>query len=75
MPAITIDDQTIDVSEATTIYEAAKKAGIDIPTLCAMPEIHHTPGACRVCVVEIDRSRTLVAACVHPVAAGIDVLV
>ncbi|MBU3915281.1 [FeFe] hydrogenase, group A, partial [bacterium] len=56
-----------------TILEAAKKIGVSIPTLCTLPEIHHAPGACRVCIVEVARSRTLVASCVYPVAAGMKV--
>ena len=73
MVSLTIDDQKVKVPRGTTILEAARKAGIYIPSLCAMPEIHHTPGACRVCVVEVERSRTLVAACVYPVAQGMKV--
>ena len=73
MVSLTIDNQTVEVPAGTTILEAARKIGIQIPTLCAMPEIHHTPGACRICVVEVDRSRTLVASCVYPVAPGMKV--
>ncbi|MBF0117426.1 MAG: iron hydrogenase small subunit [Desulfobacterales bacterium] len=73
MITLTIDNQKVQVPKGTTILEAAKKVGINIPTLCAMPEIHHTPGACRVCVVEIDRGRALVASCVYPVAEGMKV--
>ncbi|MBU2647381.1 [FeFe] hydrogenase, group A, partial [bacterium] len=73
MITLTIDNQDVQVPEGTTILEAARSAGISIPTLCALPEIHHTPGACRVCVVEVDRSRTLVASCVYPVANGMKV--
>ncbi|MBN2317573.1 MAG: (2Fe-2S)-binding protein [Acidobacteria bacterium] len=63
-----IDGKEVKASEGMTIYEAAKSAGIFIPTLC-----HHeklTPyGACRVCTVELETAgRTrLVAACVYPV--------
>ncbi len=67
---VKIDNQTLSVPEGTTVLEAARQVGIRIPTLCAMPEIHHTPGACRVCVVEVERNRTLVASCVFPVADG-----
>ena len=52
---------------------AAKTVNIDIPSLCAMPEIDHAPGACRVCLVEVERSKTLVASCVYPVANGMKV--
>ena len=73
MVTLIIDDKEVQVPEGTTILEAARKTGIQIPTLCAMPEINHTPGACRICVVEIDRSRALVASCVYPVAEGMKV--
>lgn len=73
MVTLTIDNMEVSVPEGSTILEAARQAGIRIPTLCAMPEIHHTPGACRVCVVEVERSRTLVASCVYPVANGMKV--
>jgi iron-only hydrogenase group A len=74
MVTLTIDKQTVLVPEGTTILEAAREAGIEIPSLCAMPEWHHTPGACRVCLVEVERSRNLVASCVAPVAEGMRVL-
>lgn len=73
MTTLMIDNKEVQVPEETTILEAARKVGIHIPTLCAMPEMDHTPGACRICVVEIDRSRALVASCVYPVAEGMKV--
>jgi iron-only hydrogenase group A len=73
MVHLTIDDQKVQVPEGTTILEAARKIGIHIPTLCAHQELGHTPGACRVCLVEVDRSQTLVASCVYPVAEGMKV--
>jgi iron-only hydrogenase group A len=73
MVTLTIDNRQVEVPDGATILEAAKSAGIMIPTLCAYPELHHTPGACRVCVVEVERSRTLVASCVFPVANGMKV--
>ncbi len=73
MISLTIDNHQVEVPEGTTIMEAAKTVGIGIPSLCAMPEIHHTPGACRVCMVEVERSRTLLASCVYPVANGMKV--
>jgi len=73
MVTLTIDGREIEVPEGTTILEAARSAGIFIPTLCAHTELNHTPGACRVCLVEVDRSRSLVASCVYPVAPGLKV--
>ncbi len=66
---ITIDGKAIQVEEGTTVLEAARSAGIDIPTLCYLKEINEI-GACRMCVVEIKGARALQAACVYPVAEG-----
>ena len=65
---IKIDNREVMVPAGATILEAAKKAGITIPTLCAWSHMGHTPGACRVCVVEIEGMRNLVASCVYPVS-------
>ena len=73
MITLTIDHREVQVPDGTTVLEAARKVGLQIPTLCALPELHHTPGACRVCVVEVERARNLVAACVYPVAPGMKV--
>ncbi len=67
---VTIDNIKVSVEQGNTILEAAMLAGIKIPTLCAWPEINHRPGACRVCVVEVDGQRNLVASCVFPVSEG-----
>lgn len=68
--SLTIDKKKVEVEAGATILEAAKVAGIKIPTLCAWTEIGHTPGACRVCMVEVDGQRSLVASCVFPVSEG-----
>ncbi|MDD5712974.1 MAG: [FeFe] hydrogenase, group A, partial [Smithellaceae bacterium] len=67
---LTIDNRKVAVEPGMTVLAAAKQAGITIPTLCAWTEINHTPGACRVCVTEVEGQRNLVAACVFPVAEG-----
>ena len=67
---LTIDDKNVEVEAGTTILDAARKIGIKIPTLCAWPEIHHTPGACRVCMTEVKGQRSLIASCVFPVSEG-----
>lgn len=55
--------------EGMTIFEVAKENGIDIPILCHSPEL--TPiGACRICVVEVEGSRTLVGSCHTPISQG-----
>ncbi|QZY56008.1 NADH-dependent [FeFe] hydrogenase, group A6 [Crassaminicella profunda] len=66
---LTIDNIKIEVPKNYTILEAAKEAGIDIPTLCYLKGINEV-GACRVCLVEIEGARSLQASCVHPVAEG-----
>ena len=65
----------LDVSapEGSTVLEAARLAGIKIPTLCFLKEINEI-GACRMCVVEVKGARNLVAACVHPISEGMEVL-
>ncbi len=73
MVHLTIDDRKSEAPEGATILEAARDMGIQIPTLCTHSELRHAPGACRVCLVEVERSRTLVASCVHPVAEGMKV--
>ena len=59
--------------ENYTVLEAAREAGIDIPTLCYLKDYSET-GSCRMCVVEIVGARALQAACVYPVAEGLEVL-
>jgi NADH dehydrogenase/NADH:ubiquinone oxidoreductase subunit G len=55
MVNLNINGEIIQVAEGTTILDAAKKAGIYIPTLCHHPAL--TPyGACRLCVVEVSRN-------------------
>lgn len=70
MVNITIDGQQLQVPKGTTVLEAAKMAGIHIPTLCYLKEINQI-GACRVCLVEVQGARALQASCVHPVSEGI----
>jgi NADP-reducing hydrogenase subunit HndD len=69
MVNITIDGQKVQVPEGITVLEAARMAGIKIPTLCYLKEINKI-GACRVCLVEVERARGLQASCVYPVAEG-----
>ena len=69
MVNVTIDGKTIQVEEKTTILDAAKKAGIQIPTLCFMKDINEI-GACRVCVVEVEGYDRLFTACNNTVKDG-----
>ncbi len=66
---LTIDGREIEVAPGTTILEAARQLGKDIPTFCYDPELPPN-GACRICVVEVEKARALVASCVAPVGAG-----
>lgn len=69
MITLTINGQTVQAPKNATILEAARSAGIHIPTLCYHSELA-PEGACRLCVVEATGARTLVASCVYPVAEG-----
>ena len=73
MVNLKINGQPISAPEGSTILEAAQANGIDIPTLCYLKDASVT-GSCRMCVVEIVGARALQAACVYPVAEGIEVL-
>ena len=64
---LTINGSIVTVQDGTTILEAARQQGIDIPTLC-YHETLKPIGACRLCVVEVETSRLLVASCHTPVA-------
>jgi predicted molibdopterin-dependent oxidoreductase YjgC len=66
---ITIDEKRVTVPEGATILDAARKLGIETPTLCFLETL--TPvNVCRVCVVELEGSRVLVPACSRKVEAG-----
>ncbi|MDR1001782.1 MAG: [FeFe] hydrogenase, group A [Oscillospiraceae bacterium] len=62
----------VSVPEGSTILDAARAAGNEIPTLCYLKEINEI-GACRICVVEVKGARSLVASCVYPVSEGMEV--
>ena len=70
MVTLTINGQTVQVPAGTTILEAAEKAGIKIPTLCYLKDINKI-AACRMCVVEVEGSDRLAAACDTPVEEGL----
>jgi len=69
---LTINDIPVSVEEGSTILKASVKAGVKIPTLCFLKEINEV-GACRVCLVEVEGMRNLVASCVFPVSEGMKV--
>jgi formate dehydrogenase major subunit len=69
MITLTINGKQIEVPEGTTVLEAARRAEIDIPTLCDHKEL--TPyGGCRLCLVEIEGARTLQPSCTLPASNG-----
>ncbi len=72
MVNLTIDNIPVTVPEGTTVLEAARNAGIKIPTLCFLKDINEI-GACRICVVEVKGARSLMASCVYPVSEGMEV--
>ena len=72
MVELKIDGQAVSVPEGSTILDAARKLGIETPTLCYLESL--TPvNVCRVCVVELEGSRTLVPACSRKVEKGMSI--
>ncbi|MBE6565080.1 MAG: 4Fe-4S dicluster domain-containing protein [Ruminococcaceae bacterium] len=69
---VKINGIAVSVPAGSTILQAARIAGVDIPTLCYLKDINEI-GACRICVVEATGARGLVTACVYPVAEGMEV--
>ena len=69
---IKINGMAVAAPKGSTILEAARYAGIDIPTLCYLKDINAI-GACRICVVEVKGARSLVASCVYPINEGMEV--
>ncbi|MCI8343020.1 MAG: 4Fe-4S binding protein [Clostridia bacterium] len=67
-----INNIPVTIPEGTTILQAARIAHIEIPTLCYLKDVSCV-GSCRMCVVEATGARGLVAACVYPVAEGMEV--
>lgn len=66
---LTIDGRQVQVPPGTTILAAARQAGVKIPTLCYLEELN-VIGACRLCLVQVEGARALVAACVTQVGEG-----
>ena len=76
MPTVTLDNVAVEVEQKSTILQAARQAGVWIPTLCYHPSV--PPAAnCRLCLVELDRGnwKQLVTACNYPVRRDIAVSV
>ena len=69
---VKVNGIAVSVPKGSTILEAARVAGVEIPTLCYMKEKNEI-GACRICVVEATGARGLVTACVYPVTEGMEI--
>lgn len=72
MPTVTIDGKKVRIKKNATVLDAARRAGIWIPTLCYHPSVS-SEAACRLCMVELDRGewRQLITACNYPVRKDI----
>ncbi len=72
MPVLTLNGQSVSFQPGQTLLDAARQAGIEIPTLCHDPRIAPF-GGCRLCVVELEGSPRPVAACTTPCSEGMKV--
>lgn len=72
MVKIEINNKPVEVEAGKTIFEAARQAGISIPTLCHIEGLSPT-GACRICVVEVEGMPSLIPSCSFPVNEGMKV--
>lgn len=66
---VNIDGRDVQVEKGSTVLDAANKVGVEIPTLCYQKDLTNV-GACRICVVEVEKAKNLPAACALPVADG-----
>jgi len=69
---LTIDGRQVTATAGSTVLEAARGAGIEIPTICAHPDLPNY-GACRMCIVEIDGVRGYPTSCTTPATDGMRV--
>ena len=69
MIALTVDSRSVSVREGATILDAARAAGLDVPTLCWYPKLP-TAGSCRICLVSVAGMPKLAAACATPAQSG-----
>ena len=66
MIKLKINGTVVEAPKGSTILEAARLAGVEIPTLCYLKDINAI-GACRVCLCEVKGARSFAAACVYPI--------
>ena len=69
MVHLKIDQKEVEVPEGTTILEAARSVGIDIPTLCFLKEINEI-GDCRICITKVEGRRGFATSCIQKVEEG-----
>lgn len=69
MVNLTIDGVKVQAKKGTTILQAAKQVGIDIPTLCFLKDINEV-GDCRMCIVEVEGRRGFATSCIQTVEEG-----
>lgn len=69
MPTVTINNKKLQVTTGCTVLEAARQAGMVIPTLCYHPDLS-VDGSCRLCLVEVEGQSGQFAACMLPVSEG-----
>ena len=72
MVNVKINGRDYEVPKNSTVLEAARYAGVEIPTLCYLKDINEI-GACRLCLVEVTGARGLVTSCVYPVNEGMEI--
>lgn len=72
MPRLTIDGRTVDVEPGATILDAARKLGIEIPTLCHLAD-HDPETSCMACVVRVNGSASLTPSCARAAEEGMAV--
>ena len=70
---IKIEGIPYQVEEGLTVLEAARRCGFEIPSLCAFNHGECSQASCRVCLVQVNTSRSLVASCVYPVSDGLEI--
>lgn len=73
MVNLTIDGIQVEVPDNSTVLDAARKADVEIPTLCFLKGVNAI-GACRICMVEVKGNSVLQAACVLPVQEGMEII-
>ena len=71
-PEITVDGQRTTIEADETILQVARRLGRQVPTLCDEPRLEPA-GVCRMCLVEVEGSRRLIASCRTPASAGMQV--